>query len=223
MHWGLYQSLHYNSPMSSLNLIHRVRNPAPNASTLAPAIIMVHGWLGDENAMWAFEKALPLNAFVISMRAPVEAEGGYGWMLPGNEERSFEQGLASLHEFVSRLPREYPVNADRVALMGFSQGAAMSCALALSDPHMATAVVALAGFLPDAARQWIAPGRLAGKRVFIAHGIGDTAVPVEDAIRARDALALCGADVTYHEYPVGHKLSAQGMRDLKTWLADFAA
>src|SRR3972149_5856100 len=103
MHWGLYQSLHYNSPVSSLNLIHRVRNPAPNASKLAPAIVMVHGWLGDENAMWAFEKALPLNAFVISMRAPVEAEGGYGWMLPGQEEGSFEQGLASLREFVSRI------------------------------------------------------------------------------------------------------------------------
>lgn len=184
---------------------------------------MVHGWLGDENAMWAFEKALPLNAFVISMRAPVEAEGGYGWMLPGNEERSFEQGLASLHEFVSRLPREYPVNVERVALMGFSQGAAMSYALALSDPQRVSAVAALAGFLPDAARQWIAPGRLVGRRAFIAHGIDDTAVPVEDAIRARDALALCGADVTYREYAMGHKLTAQGMRDLKQWLADFAA
>ena len=173
--------------------------------------------------MWAFEKALPPGAFAVSVRAPVEAEGGYGWMLPGNEERSFEQGLASLHEFVSRLPREYPVNVERVALIGFSQGAAMSYALALSDPQRVSAVAALAGFLPDAARQWIAPGRLAGKRVFIAHGIGDTAVPVEDAIRARDALTLCGADVTYREYAIGHKLTAQGMRDLKQWLADFAA
>lgn len=206
-----------------LNLIHRARPPSPGATASATAIVMVHGWLGDENAMWAFEKALPLHTFVVSARAPFKTEGGYGWMLPGDEEDSFEQGLASLREFVSRLPREYPVDAERIALMGFSQGAAMSYALALSDPSRVAAVAALAGFLPDAARRWIAPGRLAGRRVFIAHGGNDAAVPLEEAVRAREAMALCGADVAYREYSTGHKLSAQGVRDLKIWLADFAA
>ena len=88
---------------------------------------------------------------------------------------------------------------------------------------MAPAVAALSGFLPEPARRWIAPGRLAGRRVFIAHGSNDTVVPLEDAVRAREAMLLCGAEVAYHEYDIGHKLSPQGMRDLESWLAEFAA
>lgn len=184
---------------------------------------MVHGWLGNENVMWAFANALPRGALAISMRAPFETDGGYGWMNPANEAGSFEPGLAALREFVSRIPREFPVDPQRVALMGFSQGVAMSYALALSDPPSASAVVALSGFLPDQARQWVSPNRLAGKRVFIAHGKDDNVVPVEEAIGARDAMLACGAEVAYHEYGIGHKLSAQGMRELKSWLAEFAA
>src|SRR6185503_1040701 len=152
---------------------------------------MVHGWLGNENVMWAFASALPGRALAISMRAPVESDGGYGWMQAdrvepsGDGAGSFEQGLAALREFVIQIPRAYPVDPGRVALMGFSQGAALSYGLALSDPPLAPAVAALSGFLPEPARRWIAPGRLAGRRVFIAHGSNDTVVPLEDAVRAR--------------------------------------
>jgi phospholipase/carboxylesterase len=103
--------------------------------------------------------------------------------------------------------------------MGFSQGAAMSNALLLSDPPLVAAVASLAGFLPEAARRWLQPGRLAGKSVFIAHGTADTTVPAARALAARDALQTAGADVDYHDYPAAHKLNAQGMRDLKDWLA----
>ncbi len=52
----------------------------------------------------------------------------------------------------------------------------------------------------------------------MAHGTRDDVLPVTAARAARDALAGAGAAVTYHEYPIGHKLSAQGMRDLTAWL-----
>ncbi len=117
-----------------------------------------------------------------------------------------------------RLPEVYPVDASRIVLMGFSQGAAMCYALTLASPTVVAATAALAGFLPDLARQWIIPGRLDGKPIFIVHGLNDTTVPIEEAVRAREALALAGANVSYHEYAIGHKLSAQGMRDLKVWL-----
>lgn len=192
---------------------------------------MVHGWLGDENAMWAFASTLPPNALAISMRAPFESEGGYGWMVPDEKagtiphERggSLEHGLAALDEFVRRLPGEFPVDTEKVSLVGFSQGAAMSYALALSHPPLVSGVAALSGDLPEQARRWVSPGRLKARPVFIAHGENDNVVPIEEAIGARDAMLLCGAAVTYRSYDIGHKLSAQGMRDLKSWLADFAA
>ena len=111
--------------MPDLNLVHRVRLP-PDVSGPVPAIVMVHGWLGNENVMWAFASALPGRALAISMRAPVESDGGYGWMQAdrvepsGDGAGSFEQGLAALREFVIQIPRAYPVDPGRVALMGFS-------------------------------------------------------------------------------------------------------
>ncbi|MEK7325663.1 MAG: alpha/beta fold hydrolase [Chloroflexota bacterium] len=199
-----------------LNLIHRIR--LPKTSSPSPAIVMVHGWLGDENAMWAFDRVLPLDAVAVTPRGPFEAGEGFGWTAVRGGGDTFDQGLDALREFVARLPEVYPVDPSRIVLLGFSQGAAMSYALTLASPTVAAATAALAGFLPDSARQWIIPGRLDGKPIFIAHGLDDTTVPIEEAVRAREALTLAGANVSYHEYAIGHKLSAQGMRDLKAWL-----
>ncbi len=206
--------------MSSLNLIHRTRQPATGTPP-QPAIVMVHGWLGDENSMWAFAPALPESALIVSVRAPFAAENGFGWTLPG-DEGSFERGLAALHEFVSRLPVEYPVDPKAMTLMGFSQGAAMCYALTLQHPEQVQAAATLAGFLPDPARRWATPTRLTGKPIFIAHGTEDPTVSVDEARKAREVLSNCGANVTYHESRSTHKLSAQAMRELKAWLATIA-
>ena len=205
--------------MQELNLIHRVRLPGADTGAPCPVIVMVHGWLGNENVMWVFEKTLPPLVVVVSPRGPFEADGGYGWSAGQSDAATFEQGLSALRDFVVRLPDVYLVDAGRLLLMGFSQGAAVSYALALKHPELVSGVVALAGFLPEQARLWLAPGRLAGKHIFIAHGVKDETAPVGDARQAREALEFAGADVSYHEYLVGHKLSALGMRDLKHWLA----
>jgi phospholipase/carboxylesterase len=61
---------------------------------------------------------------------------------------------------------------------------------------------------------------LSGKQVFTAHGTDDETVPLPFARAARNDLTRAGAEVAYHEYEgVGHKLNAQGMRDLSEWLA----
>ena len=202
--------------MRSLNLIHRIR--IPKTAMPAPTIVMVHGWLGDENAMWAFDRVLPLNVVAVTPRGPFGAGEGFGWTAVRGDGDTFDEGLSALSEFVTRLPEVYPVDPSRVVLMGFSQGAAMCYALTLASPTVAAGAAALAGFLPDSARQWIVPGRLSGKPAFIAHGLNDMTVPVEEAVRAREALTLAGANVSYHEDAIGHKLSARGMRELKAWL-----
>jgi phospholipase/carboxylesterase len=194
----------------SLNLVHQLRQPnTPPTLT----VVMVHGWLGNEKVMWAFERALPESALVVSVRAPFEVDGGYGWTLPDDSD-SFERGLGELREFVSRLP----VASNKTVVMGFSQGAAMCYALLLSNPELLTGVAALAGFLPEQVSHLVTPHHLAGKRVFIAHGTQDATVPLVEAERAREAMLKCGAEVTYCTDPTGHKVGASGMRGLKTWL-----
>jgi phospholipase/carboxylesterase len=181
---------------------------------------MVHGWLGNEKVMGIFAQALPPGVVVVSPRAPLEVgDDSYGWYEHLEDSEGFRAGLTTLRAFVTALSAAYPVDPRRIWLMGFSQGAAMSLALLLSDPHLVAGVAALAGFVPEFAQPWAAPGKLAGKPVLIVHGREDETVSVEQAETGRDLLASAGAQVAYHDYDVGHKLNAQGLRDLETWLA----
>lgn len=210
-------------PASSLNLVHRVHLPPLDPGQRAPAVVMVHGWQGDEKVMSIFERTLPPGAAFITPRAPLAmGANGFGWYQPVDDEASQLEGVSALREFVAGLPGAYPIDPARVVLMGFSQGGAMCLALLLSSPELAAGAACLAGFLPSAARQWLAPDRLMSKSVFIAHGTEDTIVPVPRAQAARDDLQASGAKVEYHEYPVAHKLNADGMRDLKAWLLSAA-
>ncbi|MGQ0604663.1 MAG: alpha/beta hydrolase [Anaerolineales bacterium] len=201
-----------------LNLPFRSR--LPESATNYPAVIMVHGWLGNDNVMWAFEQYLPKEAAVLAPRGVFAAEGGFGWWLHDNDAATFAQGIAALREFVAGMRAAYPVDPARVVLMGFSQGAAAAIALALSAPELVRGVALLAGFVPGFAREWVTPDRLEGKRVFIAHGVDDTTVPIDDAHSARDVLTAAGAQVTYGEYPVAHKMNPAGLRALRQWLIE---
>jgi phospholipase/carboxylesterase len=206
--------------MTTLNLVHRVRLPVTPNAQRGPAVVLVHGWTGDENSMRIFEKTVPPGVAVLYPRGPVAAGEGYGWLDRQAEgEAPYRGGLAALQEFVHSLADVYPVDPARVVLVGFSQGAALSQALALTEPGLTAGVAVLAGYLPAFVREWATPGRLTGKPVFIAHGVQDEAVPVADARLACEALTRAGADVTYREYPVGHRVNQSGMHDLKQWLA----
>lgn len=202
-----------------LNLIHRVRVPEGAAGPL-PAVVMVHGWLGNENVMSIFDRLVPPHVVLVSPRAPLEVgPDSYGWFRTVSDDAGFAAGLADLRAFVEALPAAYPIDPARLVFMGFSQGAAMSLGLALSAPELVRGVAVLAGFVPEQAAGWATPGRLAGLPIFIAHGRADETVRVEQARAAHTLLTQAGADVSYHEYDLGHKLNAAGMKALQTWLA----
>ncbi len=187
---------------------------------LSPVVVMVHGWLGNENVMSIFDRLVPPQVVVVSPRAPLEVEpDSFGWFRHLGDDAGFAAGLADLRAFVEALPEAYPVDPARLVLMGFSQGAAVSLALALSAPESVQGVACLAGFVPAQALGWAKPGRLAGKPVLIVHGTDDETVSIGQARAAQTLLATAGADVSYHEYAVGHKLNATGMKVLKAWLA----
>ena len=204
-----------------LNLVHRARLPEHPKGRRWPAVVMVHGWQGTEAVMGIFERCVPAGTIIVSPRAPLEvAPQSYGWFREEDGQAGFEAGVDALQSFVRQLPDTYPVEPTWVVAMGFSQGAAMCYSLLLRAPELMLGVAALAGFLPERARPWLAPGRLAGKQVFVSHGDDDETVALPFARAARNDLARAGAEVDYHEYAgVGHKLNAQGMRDLSQWLA----
>ncbi len=207
------------------NLIHRVHLPEQASPPQpVPVVVMVHGWKGDETVMWIFKQTIPSGVAIITPRAPLAIDdGGYGWFQRDDAELqpepdSLETGLDALHGFLTSLPDRYPVDSKWIVLMGFSQGATICNTLAITRPGLVIGVASLAGSIPDLVAEK-AETDLAGLPVFIAHGTQDETVPLAAARQAREVYTRLGTKVTYREYPTGHKLNTQGMKDLKEWLA----
>lgn len=190
-------------------------------------LMMIHGWTGDENSMWVFTRGLPPDFWIIAPRAPHPAEtSGYSWrpLQPETWGRpSFEQLLPAAEGLI-RLMDEYAasvkVDASQFDVMGFSQGAAMVNVLGMLYPQRIRKMGVLAGFVPSGADEYVANRSLAGKRIFVAHGTKDEMVPVERARESMDLLEQAGATIVYCEDEVGHKLSANCLRALETYLQD---
>jgi phospholipase/carboxylesterase len=188
-----------------------------------PTAVLLHGRLGDEDVMWLFRKAIPRSWFVVAPRAPLPDAGhGFSWHVqpPGEwpELAAFDPAVDALTRFLRALPRLYNADPDRLYLMGFSQGAAVSIAAALRRPDLVRGIAGLVGFAPAAQPKEVA-GRLKDMPVFMAVGLEDQTVPHEQSRRAADLLRAAGADVAYHEYPTGHKMTAEGIADMRRWFA----
>jgi len=190
-------------------------------------LLLIHGLTGDENSMWVFAHELPPQYWIIAPRAPhTAAQGGYSWRLPQYENLN-ELGLDLLRstaETLIRLVDEYSVSvgldASLFDVMGFSQGAAMSNALALLHPQRIRKVGILAGFVPSGLDGLVSQRALDGKLFFVAHGTKDTMVSVDRARASIEILEQAGAKVTYCEDQVGHKVSITCLRALKKFFAD---
>lgn len=204
----------------------RVRESTRPSSRL---LLLIHGHTGDENVMWIFARNLSSDTWMVAPRAPHPAEaeqGGYSWS-PHNaeaEDRSNFEQLRPSAEALLRLIDEYAasinMDASTFDVMGFSQGAAMCSALAFLYPGRIRKVGMLAGFVPSGLEEWASWRLVEGKPFFLAHGTKDETVSIERARAAVKILEQAGAQVTFCEDNVGHKVSANCLRALKTFFAD---
>jgi phospholipase/carboxylesterase len=183
-----------------------------------PLVLLLHGCTGDENVMWIFARQIPENALIVAPRGLFQASrGGYGWEPDSAQDTSaiedFLPSVEALIEFLS--PENFPsADLSQFRVVGFSQGAALAYSLALTQPERVQALAGLAGFMPGNVDRLVKEQPLLGKPVFVAHGSKDEMVPVERARQAVAILNQAGAQVTYCEDEVGHKLSLNCSRAL---------
>ena len=189
-------------------------------------LVMIHGWTGDENSMWVFARRLPSDYWIIAPRAPYPAESnGFSWRPPQAStfgRPSLETLLPSaegLIQLIDEYTASVKLEARQFDLIGFSQGGAMVNVVGLLYPHRVCKMGVLAGFLPSGLEDKIAKKPLAGKNVFVAHGTQDQMVPVDRARASMQELERAGAQITYCEDDVAHKLSSNCLRALESYLA----
>ncbi len=202
------------------NWIVRQRNPrGQNPNKL---LLLLHGWTGDENSMWIFTPRIPDDYLVVSPRGLYPTPlGGYGWRdgdINGWPEISdFKEAIETLLDLVDS-EISSTVGVEEFSLLGFSQGAALSYAIALMHANRIDKLVGISGFMPVGAEEYTSGEELLGKKVFVAHGRLDDLVPIKKARRVVSVLKRTGAQVTYCEDDVGHKLSSSCFRGLNNYL-----
>ena len=211
----------------NLSLHHLVREPKIILDK-NPLLLLLHGYGSNEEDLFSFASELPEEYYVVSVRAPYElGYGSYAWYAINfdADENKFsdipqaQESRDLIANFIDELVVNYPIDATKVTLIGFSQGTILSYAIALSYPKKIQRVVAMSGYLnTEMATPNFENNDFSHLKIFASHGTVDQVVPVDWARKAAPALTHLGIEVVYKEYPIGHSVAPQNFYDFKNWL-----
>ncbi len=186
-------------------------------------MILVHGrgdsaagilGLVDEfpqtDVTWIAPQAAGHTWYPFSFLSPVE-----------QNEPALTSALGVIGSLLEMLDRE-GVSADRVVLMGFSQGACLSQEFAARHARRYAAIVGLSGGLigpPGAPRTYA--GSFGGTPVFLGCSDMDPHIPLERVHESADVFRRMGAEVDARIYPrMGHTVNADEIAAVSALLVD---
>ncbi len=214
---------------NSLSLFHRAAPPRSGLEARPPLLLLLHGYGANEDDLFSLAPYLDERFMIVSARAPVVLQPmSYAWFNLGFtpqgivvNPKEVEESRHTLHKFIGGAVEAYECDPNAVYLMGFSQGAMMSLAEALTHPGSAAGVVAMSGrLLPQALPRDSDKDALVGLPVFVAHGARDMLLPISHGREARAALSELPVDLTYREYDMGHEISEDSLTDITRWLKE---
>jgi phospholipase/carboxylesterase len=188
--------------------------PAANG-TPDSLIVFIHGFGADGNDLIGLagpmSAALPGTAF-ISPDGPESCPGaGRQWFaIPELNQRVLHQGVLNaapvLEAFIADELARRNLTADRLALVGFSQGTMLALHLGLGTLKP-KAIVGFSGLLTG-------PVGRAGDLppVLLVHGDSDPLIPLQAMLMTADVLAQAGVAVERHVSPnTGHGIDDGGL------------
>ncbi|HEX2643868.1 MAG TPA: alpha/beta hydrolase [Thermoanaerobaculia bacterium] len=210
-----FQHIHGDQPVVAAG------RPLADASA---AMILVHGRGASAESILTL--ADELDRPDLAYLAP-QAAGStwydYSFLAPLDQnEPGLSSALARLGELVEHIESE-GVPAERIVLLGFSQGACLSLEFAARNPRRYGGVVALSGGLigpPGTPRDY--PGSLAETPVFLGCSDRDPHIPLQRVKESTQVLQGMGADVTERIYPaLGHMVNDDELDFIRELLAKF--
>ena len=221
--------------MATLETIEAESGPQPRAT-----ILILHGLGADGNDFVPVAQQLDLDAagpvrfvFPHAPVQPVTINGGYrmrAWYdILGTEtqgvqdEAGLRRSLQQVEELIGR-EQQRGIPARRIVVAGFSQGCAMALLAGLRHAQPLAGIAGLSGYLPLAAHT-AAEASAANRAtpIFLAHGTDDEVVVHSRGTASRDLLLQLGYRVEWHDYPMGHSVCMEEIRDLNAWLLQVLA
>ncbi len=211
-----------------MNLVHTVYEPAGEGPF--PTIFAMHGWglsAFDLHGIAPFIADGKLLVLCPQGRHPVQygLVNGYGWyetkIGSKPDEEKIDRAVDDLKGFINEAFGRYPIDRERIALMGFSQGGMMAYNLALRWPDRFAALVGISTMLPDYLYDRAKTrGTTANLPTLVEHGRADTDVDMARARKSVERLRELVTPVTFRDYSCGHEVCAEGIQDISTFLQE---
>ncbi len=196
-------------------------------------VVFLHGYGADGADLLGLADPLaphlPKTAFY-APDAPERSRNnplGYQWFpipwLDGSSEQdaktAMEGSVAAINGFLDKVLADEGLSADRMVVVGFSQGTMMALHVL---PRRAEAVAGIVGF----SGRLLAPESLASEArvkppVVLIHGDQDPMVPFEDMALAGEALEKAGFTVYGHVMKgTGHGIAPDGLSVALAFIKD---
>ena len=214
----MYES---NAPSRDPHRVQPVLGAGSALGEAGAAMILVHGRGAPAESILQLGAALERPGF--ALLAPQAA--GYTWY-PNSFLAPIEQNepyLASALRLLGSVVDHVTsagLPAERLMILGFSQGACLTLEFTARNPRRYGGVVALTGGLigpDDAPRDY--PGALEDTPVFIGTSDPDPHVPVERVETSRHVLENMGARVTTRVYPgMGHTVNDDELEHVRAMM-----
>lgn len=193
-------------------------------------VVLCHGYGADGNDLIAlaahWRRALPSVAFV-APNAPERctvAPRGFQWFPLSRFDlhevtRGVETATPSLEAFLDAELKRLGLGGDRLALVGFSQGAMMALRVGLRRQPAPLAIVGFSGMLvwPEKFPTF----KSLGPPILLTHGDADETIPNAALFHAAHALGAAGLMVRWHmAHGLGHAIDNDGLLLGSQFLAD---
>ena len=211
---------------ADLPLEHVTVPPRTDVENPPPGVFVLHGRGANEEDLLPIAQRFPEEFFVVSLRAPDRLMGGYTWyeldLSGGGLQESqphpeeFRRSIDLVTESITAATNAYPIDPERIGLLGFSQGAITSLSLLLEAPTKYDWVVSLHGHLADSHvdRE---PDGIEGKPVFLTGGANDQVIPASRVQAAGDRPDELGCAVEGDTYGSAHGIGPDELDDLLVW------
>jgi phospholipase/carboxylesterase len=179
-----------------------------SAAHPVPLVLLLHGAGGHAHQGLEILRHLADDHGLILL-AP--ASDNYTWDVI--VQSAYGADAALIDRSLEQIFNRYAIDASRLAIGGFSDGASYALSLGLPNGELFTHIIA---FSPG----FVAPATLRGSpKIFISHGIGDKVLPIAHCSRTIvPRLQKARYDVTYHEFGDGHVIPAGIAQQAVDWL-----
>lgn len=192
-----------------------------------PLLVVLHPY-GDYKASFAesFKKIADAEQAILMCPTGqvLIAPKKYAWFTSVTDFLgTFRAEQRVVWEEIERVRKEYAVDAARIYLAGYSQGATLAFTMGLRNPQYLAGVLVIAGYckMETVVEEWLPISGGHALPVVIMQPQGDSDENVEQVRNARDQLNAAGVNVHYVEYDGGRALpGAEAITKELKWLLE---